>query len=281
VRLFAERAAAVKPGFQVTGQNAAAVAAVVPAPGWDRAGVELAAARVGAMTRPSWPGGWSAASPCSAAGRRGAVARHQTLRATIDWSVPAARRPRTGPAGPAGGVRRRCHPGGRRAVCGGEGIDPDSVFELLAALVARSLVVAEEHGPHTRYRLLETIRQYAQERLEAAGQAEQWRTATPATTRASSPGSVTTPRPPRRGVLGDPAHHRARQPARRVVVGDRHQQRRHRVSILAGFAPVEVRNTYPLLLAGEAALELPGAAGHPGYPLALAVSAVFASNRAM
>ena len=51
-------------------------------------------------------------------------------------------------------------------------------------------------------------------------------------------------------------------------------------SILAGFAPVEVWNTYPLLLPGEAALELPGAAGHPGYPLALAVSAVFASNRA-
>ena len=50
--------------------------------------------------------------------------------------------------------------------------------------------------------------------------------------------------------------------------------------ILAGFAPVEVWSTYPLLLAGEAALELPGAAEHPGYPLALAVSAVFASNRA-
>jgi hypothetical protein len=51
-------------------------------------------------------------------------------------------------------------------------------------------------------------------------------------------------------------------------------------SFLAGFAPVEVRSTYPLLLPGEAALELPGAAEHPGYPLALAVSAVFASNRA-
>src|SRR5262249_60517021 len=50
--------------------------------------------------------------------------------------------------------------------------------------------------------------------------------------------------------------------------------------ILAGFAPVEVWSTYPLVLAGEAALELPGATEHPGYPLALAVSAVFASNRA-
>ena len=51
-------------------------------------------------------------------------------------------------------------------------------------------------------------------------------------------------------------------------------------AILAGFAPCEVWNSYPLLLAGEAALGLPGAAEHPRYPLALAVSAVFASNRA-
>ena len=51
-------------------------------------------------------------------------------------------------------------------------------------------------------------------------------------------------------------------------------------SILAGFASVEVRSTYPLLLPGEAALELPGASEHPGYPLALAVTALFASIRA-
>jgi len=50
--------------------------------------------------------------------------------------------------------------------------------------------------------------------------------------------------------------------------------------ILAGLAPCEVWITYPLLLPGEAALELPGAAEHPGYPLALAVSALFASARA-
>jgi len=50
--------------------------------------------------------------------------------------------------------------------------------------------------------------------------------------------------------------------------------------MLAGFAPAEVWNTYPLLLAGETALGLPGATEHPSYPLALAVCAVFASDRA-
>src|SRR4029453_9218183 len=48
-------------------------------------------------------------------------------------------------------------------------------------------------------------------------------------------------------------------------------------SILAGFASSEIWHSYPLLLDGEAALKLPGAAEHPGYPLALAVSALFAS----
>jgi len=50
--------------------------------------------------------------------------------------------------------------------------------------------------------------------------------------------------------------------------------------MLAGFAPTEVWTSYPMPLPGEAALGLPGATEHPGYPLALAVSALFASNRA-
>jgi len=49
--------------------------------------------------------------------------------------------------------------------------------------------------------------------------------------------------------------------------------------LLTGFAPCEVWNTHPLLLAGEEALGLPGASDHPGYPLALVVSALFASIR--
>jgi hypothetical protein len=155
------------------------------------------------------------------------------------------------------------------------------VFELLAALVARSLVVAEEHGPQTRYRLLETIRQYGEERLGQAGQAQRWR----ARHARYYAGLLTRVR--------DHAH----DPQGEVFWATRLSAEQDNLlaawswaigtsnldtafQILAGFAPVEVRNTDPLLLAGEAALELPGAAGHPGYPLALAVSAVFASNRA-
>ena len=281
VRLFAERAAAVKPGFQVTGQNAAAVAAVVRRLDGIALAVELAAARVGAMTPAELARRLERSFAVLAAGRRGAGARHQTLRATIDWSFQLLAEPEQALLARlavfAGGATLEA----AEAVCGGEGIDPDAVFELLAALVARSLVVAEEHGPQTRYRLLETIRQYGEERLEATGQAGQWRAR-----HASYYADLLR-------HVRDHGHDSQDEVFWAVRLGAEQDNLLAAWSwaigtsnldtafaILAGFASVEVRNTDPLLLAGEAALELPGAAGHPGYPLALAVSAVFASNRA-
>jgi predicted ATPase len=281
VRLFAERAAAVKPGFAVTAQNAAAVAAVVRRLDGVALAVELAAARVPAMTPAELARRLERSFAVLGAGRRGAAARHQTLRATIDWSYQLL-------AGPEQALLARlavfaggCTLEAAEAVCRGEGIDTGAVFELLAALVARSLVVAEEHGPQTRYRLLETIRQYSEERLEEAGEAERWR--------ARHAGYYA-------GLLGRVRDH-AHDPSPEVFWAVRLSAEQDNLlaawswalrtgnvgtafSILAGFAPCEVWNTYPLLLPGEAALELPSAAEHPGYPLALAVSALFASARA-
>jgi hypothetical protein len=167
------------------------------------------------------------------------------------------------------------------AVCGGEGIDPDGVFGLLASLVARSLVVAEEHGPGTRYRLLETIRQYGEEHLEEAGEAGRWR--------ARHAGYYA-------GLLPRVRDH-AHDPQAEVFWAARVSAEQDNLlaawswaigagnvdtafQMLAGFASGEVRTSFVLVLPGAAALELPGAAEHPGYPLALAVSALFASNRA-
>jgi predicted ATPase/class 3 adenylate cyclase len=280
VRLFAERASAVKPGFAVTAGNASAVAAVVRRLDGIALAVELAAARVSAMTPAELARRLERSFAVLAAGRRSAVARQQTLRATIDWSFQLL-------AGPEQALLARLavFAGGAalqavEAVCGGEGIDPDAVFELLAALVARSLVVAEENGPETRYRLLETIRQYGEEHLDQSGEAERRR-----------------------------ARHAGYYADLLIQVRDHSHDSREEVfwavrlgaeqdnllaawswaigtgnvgialRILAGFAPVEVWSTYPLVLAGEAALELPGATEHPGYPLALAVSGVFAGVR--
>jgi predicted ATPase/class 3 adenylate cyclase len=160
VRLYAERAAAVKPDFVVTTENAAAVAAVVLRLDGIALAIELAAARIAAMTPAELARRLQRSFAVLAAGRRGAVAHHQTLRATIDWSYRLLTVPEQQLLGRLSVFAGGCTLEAAEAVCAGEGIDPDMVFELLANLVARSLVVAEEHGLESRYRLLETIRQY-------------------------------------------------------------------------------------------------------------------------
>jgi len=155
------------------------------------------------------------------------------------------------------------------------------VFELLAGLVARSLVVAEEHGPVTRYRLLEPIRQYCQERLDQSEEARRWR--------ARHAGYYA-------GLLlrvREHAHDSGEEVFWAVRLGAERDNLLAAWSwandtgnvdtafkMLAGLAPGEVRTSYQLLVPGETALELPGAAEHPGYLLAVAVSALFASIRA-
>jgi predicted ATPase/class 3 adenylate cyclase len=281
VRLFADRAAAVKPGFAVTAGNAAAVAAVVRRLDGIALAVELAAARVPAMTAAELARRLERSFAVLSGSGRGVVARHQTLRATIDWSFQLLTESEQALLGRMAVFAGGCTLEAAEAVCGGEGIDPDAVFELLASLVARSLVVAEDTGPQTRYRLLETIRQYSEDHLGQAGETERWQ--------ARHAGYYAS-------LLGRVRNH-AHDPGQEVFWAVRLGAEQDNLlaawswaisvgnagaafEILAGFAPAEVWSTYPLVLAGEAALALPGAAEHPGYPLALAVSAVSAANRA-
>jgi predicted ATPase/class 3 adenylate cyclase len=283
VRLFAERAAAVKPEFAVTAENAAPVAAAVRRLDGIALAIELAAARIAAMTPAELARRLERSFAVLAAGRRGALPHHQTLRATIDWSYQLLAEPEQRLLARLSVFAGGCTLEAAETVCGGDGIDPDTIFELLASLVARSLVVTEEHGPETRYRLLETIRQYGEERLTETGETDRWQ--------ARHAGFYA-------GVLsGIREREHAHDPQAAVFWAVRLSAEQDNLlaawswaidtrnidtafSILAGFAPSEIWNRYPLLLDGEAALELPGAAAHPGYPLALAVSAMFASHRA-
>jgi predicted ATPase/class 3 adenylate cyclase len=278
VRLFAERAAGVKPNFEVTAENAAAVAAVVSRLDGIPLAIELAAARVAAMTPSELVRRLKRSFAVLVGGRRGAVAHHQTLRATIDWSFHLLAEPEQRLLCRMAVFAGGCTLEAVEAVCGGEGIDPDTVFELLASLVARSLVVAAEHRLRTRYRLLETIRQYCEERLSEAGELERWHA--------------------RHADYYADLLRQIRRPDRQeevfwaVRLGAEHDNLLAAwswtidtsnvgtaFSILAGFAPSEIWHSYPLLLDGESALKLRGAVEHPGYPLALAVSALFASMR--
>jgi len=282
VRLFADRAAAVKPDFEVTAANAAAVAAVVRRLDGVALAIELAAARVPAMTPAELARRLDRRFAVLAGGRRGAVPRHQTLRAAIDWSFELLTEPEQALLGRLAVFAGGCTLQAAETVCSGEGIDPGAVFELLASLVARSLVVAGESGPQSRYRLLETIRQYGEERLEGAGETERWR-ARHADYYAGFPRQVREHDTDRdRGEVFWAVRLSAEQDnllaawSWAIDTGNAGTA----FAILAGFAPCEVWSSYPLLLPGAAALELPGATEHPGYPLALAVSAVLASFRA-
>ncbi len=279
VQLFAERAAAVKPEFAVTAENAAPVAAAVRRLDGIALAIELAAARLAAMTPAELASRLERSFAVLGAGRRGTLPHHQTLRATIDWSYQLLAEPEQRLLARLAVFAGGCTLDAAETVCSGESIDPDTVFELLASLVARSLVVTEEHGPETRYRLLETIRQYGEERLTETGETDRWQTR-----HADYYLGVLQQirHRDRRGEVFWAVRLSAEQDnllaAWSWAIDTRNIDTAFRM--LAGFAPSEVSDRYPLLLDGEAALELPGAAEHPGYPLALAVSARFASRRA-
>jgi predicted ATPase len=175
VRLFVERAGWVDPDFELTDTNAPAVAQLCRRLDGLPLAIELAAARIGAMTPGELARRLDRRFDTLAGGRRRAVQRHQTLRAAIDWSYQlcsqAERRLLARLAVFSGG----CTDEAAEAVCGTDPLSDGEVFELLAGLVAKSLVVAQRDGPATRYRLLETIREYGEDRLAEYGETDQLR----------------------------------------------------------------------------------------------------------
>jgi predicted ATPase/class 3 adenylate cyclase len=172
VRLFVERARLVRADFELEPGNQADVAAVCRRLDGVALAIELAAARIAAMTPAELLGRLDRRFRLLSGGGRVALERQRTLRAAIDWSYdllgPPERRLLDRLAVFAGGFTLEA----AEAVCAGAPIDVEDVFDLLASLVARSLVDASTSGATTRYRLLETIRQYGDERLAEAGETE-------------------------------------------------------------------------------------------------------------
>jgi predicted ATPase/DNA-binding CsgD family transcriptional regulator len=170
VRLFADRAAAALPGFALGPGNVAAVAAVCRALDGIPLAVELAAARVRALSVEQIAARLADRFGLLTTGNRGAPARQKTLRATLDWSHDLLT------AGEQVLLRRLSVFAGwsldmAEQVCSGDGIEPREVLDLLAGLVDKSLVAREpEVLGQARYRLLDTIREYAATRLAAAGE---------------------------------------------------------------------------------------------------------------
>jgi len=170
VRLFVDRAKAAQPAFKVTDQTAAAVTRICQQLDGVPLAIELAAARVQALSVEYIATHLNDRFHLLAIGDRTAMPRWRTLRALIDWSYDLLTEPERvlfrRLAVFAGGWSLEAV----EAVGAGGGIHHDDVLDLLIGLVAKSLVIAEKDG--TRYRLLETVRQYAAERLDESGESE-------------------------------------------------------------------------------------------------------------
>jgi non-specific serine/threonine protein kinase len=170
VRLFLDRAAGAAPGFALTDRNVWAVAEVCRRLDGIPLAIELAAARMRGLTVEEIRARLDDRFRLLTGGSRTALPRQQTLRALIDWSYDLLGEPERA-------LLRRLSvfAGGwtlaaAEAVCSGEPVPAEDVLDLLLRLVDKSLVQPEGQGAGTRYRLLETIRQYAREKLAESGE---------------------------------------------------------------------------------------------------------------
>jgi predicted ATPase/class 3 adenylate cyclase/DNA-binding CsgD family transcriptional regulator len=165
VQLFTEHAAMHRQGFVLGEDNAAAVAAVCARLDGIPLALELAAARLGSLSVPEISSRLDHRFRLLTGGSRTALPRHQTLRALIDWSYdllnPEEQKVLDRLSVFMGGWTLQAAEAVTSAGDSGEW----QVLDHLAALVDKSLVQAEESNGSTRYRLLETVRQYAAEQL--------------------------------------------------------------------------------------------------------------------
>ncbi|HLV81592.1 MAG TPA: AAA family ATPase [Chthonomonadaceae bacterium] len=190
VRLLVDRAQAVRPDFQVTAQNAGTVAALCGRLEGIPLAIELAAAWTNLLTLPQMLARLEHRFDLLASRRKDLMARHQTLRATIEWSyrlLPAelqgffarlcvfhggwtleAAEQVTGYRAQGTGGRPEGTEGGEGFSQGRETLSPVTSMDTLEAieqLRERSLLLAVESGAEMRYRMLETLREYAAEQL--------------------------------------------------------------------------------------------------------------------
>ena len=179
VRLFEERAMEVFPGFEVRAGNEAAVAEICKRLDGLPLAIELAAAKVKLFSPKALLDRLELRLPLLSGGARDLPERQQTLRDAVAWSYDLL-----GPAERALFGRLAVFAGGfsleaAEAVCGPGMPEEMEVLEILASLVDNSLVVSrveassEPGGDEPRFTMLETVREFAAERLDSDGEAEE------------------------------------------------------------------------------------------------------------
>ncbi|HWS63881.1 MAG TPA: winged helix-turn-helix domain-containing protein [Steroidobacteraceae bacterium] len=173
VQLFIARTRALNSDFSPHGENLRAIVAICRHLDGIPLAIEFAAARAAMLGPEPVRSGLNERFGLLTGGRRTALPRHQTLRATLDWSyelLPETERCLLRRLGIfTGGFTLE----GANAVMSDQGYTESALLEQIANLVAKSLVTVDGSAPAGRWRLLETIRAYALELLEESGETDQ------------------------------------------------------------------------------------------------------------
>jgi predicted ATPase/class 3 adenylate cyclase len=170
VRLFCDRAAAANADFALTARNSTSVAQLCRRLDGIPLAIELAAARVRSLSPEDLVSRLDQRFKLLTRGSRASLERHQTLRNAIDWSHDLLSEPEQVVLRRMSVFAGSFDLAAAEAVVSGGDIDSGDVIDLLTELVDKSLLDVDPLAGGVRYRLLETIRQYAQERLEASGE---------------------------------------------------------------------------------------------------------------
>jgi len=170
VKLFIDRATAAMPNFKVTNDNAPALAQICHRLDGIPLAIELAAAKIRVLGVEQIAKRLDDRFKLLTGGSRTAMERHQTLRAAVDWSYnllpPEEQTLFRRLAVFIGGWTLEAS----EAVCGDD--SDNDVLEILEQLINKSLVITEDQQGTSRFRMLETIRQYANEKLVDSGESE-------------------------------------------------------------------------------------------------------------
>jgi predicted ATPase/DNA-binding CsgD family transcriptional regulator len=171
VRLFVARAAAARPGFELTGETAPLVVELCQALDGLPLAIELAAALVRVLSVGQLVERLDDRFRLLAGGARTAPARHRTLRAAVDWSYRLLTQQERLLLRRAAAFRSSWTLDLAESVCSGPGLPEEEVLLRLCDLVDKSLVTLDgEIAGQARYRLLETVREYALEQLAESGE---------------------------------------------------------------------------------------------------------------
>jgi predicted ATPase/class 3 adenylate cyclase len=176
VRLFSERAKAARAGFAIDESNVVTIAEICRRLDGMPLAIELASARVAAMRPVEIAALLDERFRLLTGGRRTAVERQQTLRATVDWSYALLDERDRLVFDRLSVFAGSFDSTGATAVVSDERVERWDVLDAITSLTAKSMLVDEE-GPDgkTRYSMLETLRQYARERLDENGDVDDWR----------------------------------------------------------------------------------------------------------